>query len=244
MRIKLKIEYDGTDYCGWQIQPNGVSVQEVITAAIKKITGEDAKLTGSGRTDAGVHAAGQVAHFDTGSSVPPEKFAYALNAVLPEDIKIISAEQASDDFNARFSAKRKTYEYHMYVSEFSHPLKSRYAVWINYPLDIEKMNSAAKLFEGEHDFKCFLAANSSVKNTVRTIYNTNVEKLGDEIIFSVTGNGFLYNMVRIMAGTLVAVGSGKLTERDVLKILESGERQSAGKTMPAKGLLLKSVEYR
>lgn len=244
MRIKLKIEYDGTGYCGWQIQPNGVSVQEVITAAIKKITGEDVKLIGSGRTDAGVHAAGQVAHFDTWSSVPPEKFAYALNAVLPEDIKIISAEQTDDDFNARFSAKRKTYEYHMYVSEFSHPLKSRYAVWINYRLDIEKMNSAAKLFEGEHDFKCFLAANSSVKDTVRTIYNAKVEKLGDEIVFSVTGNGFLYNMVRIMAGTLVAVGSGKLTENDIKQILANGERQSAGKTMPAQGLLLKSVEYR
>ena len=244
MRIKLKIEYDGTGYCGWQVQPNGVSVQEVITAAIKKITGEDAKLIGSGRTDAGVHAAGQVAHFDTMSSVPPEKFAHALNAVLPEDIKIISAEQTDDDFNARFSAKRKTYEYRMYVSEFSHPLKSRYAVWINYPLDVVKMNSAAKLFEGEHDFKCFLAANSSVKDTIRTVYNANVEKLGDEIVFSVTGNGFLYNMVRIMAGTLLAVGSGKLTESDVKQILESGERQLAGKTMPAKGLLLKSVEYR
>ncbi len=243
MRIKLKIEYDGTDYCGWQIQPNGVSVQEVITAAIKKITGEDVKLIGSGRTDAGAHAAGQVAHFDTESSIPPEKFAHALNAVLPEDIKIISAEQADDDFNARFSAKRKTYEYHMYMSEFSHPRKSRYAVWINYPLDTEKMNSAAKLFEGEHDFRCFLAANSSVKDTIRTIYNAKVEKLGDEIIFSVTGNGFLYNMVRIMAGTLVAVGSGKLAERDILKILANGERQFAGKTMPAKGLLLKSVEY-
>ena len=243
MRIKLKIEYDGTDYCGWQIQPNGVSVQEVITAAIKKITGEDVKLIGSGRTDSGVHAAGQVAHFDTESGIPPEKFAHALNAVLPEDIKIISAELADDDFNARFSAKKKTYEYHMYVSEFSHPLKSRYAVWINYPLDIEKMNSAAKLFEGEHDFKCFLAANSSVKDTVRTIYKSEVKNCADEIVFSVTGNGFLYNMVRIMAGTLVAVGSGKLKESDVLKILESGERKFAGKTMPAKGLILKSVEY-
>lgn len=243
MRIKLTIEYDGTSFCGWQIQLNGVSVQGTITEAIKKITGEDVKLIGSGRTDSGVHAEGQIAHFDTNSSVPPEKFASALNAVLPDDVKIRKSEKAADDFNARFSAKRKTYEYRMYVSEYSKPLKCRYAVWVNYPLDVKKMNDAAQAFVGTHDFRCFLAANSSVESTVRTIYRAEVGKRGDEIVFSVTGNGFLYNMVRIMAGTLVAVGGGKITAEDVEKIINGKDRNAAGKTMPACGLTLKSAEY-
>ena len=243
MRIKLTIEYDGTSFCGWQIQPNGVSVQGTITEAIKKITGEDVKLIGSGRTDSGVHAEGQIAHFDTESSVPPEKFASALNAVLPEDVKIVKSEKVSDDFNARFSAKKKTYEYRMYVSDYSKPLKCRYAVWVNYPLDVKKMNEAAQAFVGTHDFRCFLAANSSVESTVRTIYRAEVFGRGDEIVFSVTGNGFLYNMVRIMAGTLVAVGGGKLRSETVAEIISGKDRNAAGKTMPACGLTLKSVEY-
>ncbi len=243
MRIKLTIEYDGTSFCGWQIQPNGISVQGTITEAIKKITGEDVKLIGSGRTDSGVHAEGQIAHFDTDSSVPPEKFASALNAVLPEDVKIVKSEKVSDDFNARFSAKKKTYEYRMYVSEYSKPLKCRYAVWVNYPLDVKKMNEAAQAFVGTHDFRCFLAANSSVESTVRTIYRAEVFNRGDEIVFSVTGNGFLYNMVRIMAGTLVAAGGGKICAGDVEKIISGKDRNAAGKTMPACGLTLKSVEY-
>lgn len=243
MRIKLTIEYDGTSFCGWQIQPNGVSVQGTITEAIKKITGEDVKLIGSGRTDSGVHAEGQIAHFDTESSVPPEKFASALNAVLPEDVKIGKSEKVSDDFNARFSAKKKTYEYRMYVSDYSKPLRRRYAVWVNYPLDVKKMNEAAQAFVGTHDFRCFLAANSSVESTVRTIYRAEVFGRGDEIVFSVTGNGFLYNMVRIMAGTLVAVGGGKLQPKTVAEIISGKDRNAAGKTMPACGLTLKSVEY-
>ncbi len=243
MRIKLTIEYDGTDYCGWQIQPNGKSIQQTVTDAIKTITGEAVKLIGSGRTDAGVHAAGQVAHFDASSKIPAEKFANALNAVLPDDIKIIKSELADDNFNARFSAKRKTYEYRIYVSDFPRPLKMRYAARVFTKLNVADMNSAAKFFVGEHDFKCFLASNSSVESTVRTIYRAEVSERDDEIVFSVTGNGFLYNMVRIMAGTLVAVGEGKIAVSDVEIILGKGERSLAGKTMPACGLLLKSVEY-
>ena len=235
MRVKLTIEYDGTDYCGWQIQPNGTSVQQVITDAIEKVTGETVKLIGSGRTDAGVHALGQVAHFDTNSAVPAEKLSNALNAVLPADVKIVRS--------ARFSAKKKTYEYHIYVSPFPRPLKSRYAAQICYPVNVEAMNSVAARFAGEHDFRCFLAANSSVETTVRTIYRAEVTARGDEIVFSVTGNGFLYNMVRIMAGTLVAAGEGKINAMDIDEILEKGERSLAGKTMPAQGLTLKSVEY-
>ena len=243
MRIKLTIEYDGTNYCGWQIQPNGVSVQEVVEGAVKKITGEDVNVVASGRTDAGVHAEGQVAHFDTSSAVPPERFAYALNAVLPDDVKITRSEKTDDDFNARFSAKKKTYEYRMYVSGFSRPLKDRYAVWINFPLNEDAMNAAAKYFIGEHDFRCFLAANSSVETTIRTVYRAEVRTEGDEIVFSVTGNGFLYNMVRIMAGTLVAVGGGKMRAEEIPNVLSGKDRSRAGKTMPAKGLVLKSVEY-
>ena len=243
MRIKLTIEYDGTNYCGWQIQPNGTSVQQVITDAIEKVTGETVKLIGSGRTDAGVHALGQVAHFDANSAVPADKFSNALNAVLPADVKIVKSERADDNFNARFSAKKKTYEYHMYVSPFPRPLQSRYAAQIGYPVNIEAMNSAAARFVGKHDFRCFLAANSSVETTVRTIHRAEVAAHGDEIVFSVTGNGFLYNMVRIMAGTLVAAGEGKITAADVDEMLEKGERDLAGKTMPPQGLVLKSVEY-
>ena len=237
MRVKLTIEYDGTDYCGWQIQPNGTSVQQVITDAVKKVTGETVKLIGSGRTDAGVHA------LDTNSAVPADKFSNALNAVLPADVKIVRSERADDSFNARFSAKKKTYEYHIYVSPFPRPLKSRYAAQICYPVNVEAMNSVAARFVGEHDFRCFLASNSSVETTVRTIYRAEVTARGDEIVFSVTGNGFLYNMVRIMAGTLVAAGEGKISAADVDKMIEKGERSLAGKTMPAQGLTLKSVEY-
>lgn len=243
MRIKLTLEYDGTPFCGWQTQPNGNSVQQEVTSAIKKVTGEDVNLVGSGRTDAGVHALAQVAHFDTDSTIPPERFAPVLNAILPDEIKVLKSELVSDDFNARYSAKRKTYEYRMYCSKTSHPLKSRYSVQIGYPLNVEQMRVAASFFVGEHDFKCFLASNSSVKSTVRTVYAADVEICGDEIVFTTTGNGFLYNMVRIMVGTIVKVGEGKMSAEDVKRVVESGDRNAAGKTMPAKGLVLKSVEY-
>lgn len=243
MRIKIKIEYDGTNFCGWQIQPNGRSVQEELELATEKITGVRLKVTGSGRTDSGVHAEGQIAHFDTEATIPPERFAAALNAVLPGDVKVLESGEAADDFNARFSAKRKTYRYKMYSSRFSHPLKDRYSVWMDHDLDCEKMNEAAARFVGEHDFRCFLAADSDVESTVRTIYSATVERRGEDISFTVEGNGFLYNMVRIMAGTLLAVGEGKITIEDVDKILDGKDRKFAGKTMPARGLTLLNVFY-
>ena len=244
MRIVLKIEYDGTDYCGWQVQLSGVTVQGVIEEAIKKLTGEKVSVIGSGRTDSGVHAAGQIAHFDiTSEKIPPEKYACALNAFLPRDIKITESGEAEDGFHARFSAKRKTYRYSIYVSEYIRPLKDRYAVNVPFALNENKMNEACRYLAGKHDFRCFLASDSSVKDTIREIYFAKVEKNGEDYSFTVCGNGFLYNMVRIIAGTLVKIGSGEENPESMKKIIDGGDRSSAGKTMPARGLTLLSVEY-
>ncbi|PWM73128.1 MAG: tRNA pseudouridine(38-40) synthase TruA [Bacillota bacterium] len=242
MIVKLLVEYDGTGYCGWQVQPNGDTVQAEIEGALLALTGEKISLTGSGRTDSGVHAKGQVASFSVSAeNIPPEKYAPALNALLPPDIRILKSERAAEDFNARFSAKRKTYRYTFYVSDVVRPLYERYAARSG-PLDVARMRAAAGLFAGERDFKSFCAANSSVKDTVRTIYRCEVEQEGDFVTLTVCGNGFLYNMVRIMAGTLAEVGEGRLSEEDVEKIL-AGKKRGKGRTAPAKGLCLMSVEY-
>ena len=243
MRIILKIEYDGTDFCGWQRQPNGVSVQEEIENALFALTGEKTSVVGSGRTDAGVHAAGQVAHFDTQSNIPPEKFSDALNGILPPPIKILVSKRAPEGFHARYSAKKKTYVYKMYESKYIRPLKSRYAAKVGYKLDVAAMNAAAAYFVGEHDFSCFLASDSEIKDTVRTVYSAEVFREGEYVIFKVTGNGFLYNMVRIMAGTLVKVGAGKISPEKTAEIIAGGDRNAAGMTMPPEGLALLSVEY-
>ena len=243
MRVFIKIEYDGTDYCGWQIQPNAVTVQEEIEKAIFTLTGEKCSVTGSGRTDSGVHALGQIAHFDTNCSIPAERFAPALNQFLPDGIKVVESYEVSADLHARFSAKRKTYQYKIYISKHPRPLFERYFARVDYELDADKMNEASKRFIGEHDFACFLASGSEVKDTVREIYSARVERVGNEITFTVCGNGFLYNMVRIMVGTLVKVGSRKLKVEDIDNILASKSRENAGFTMPPQGLTLVSVEY-
>lgn len=243
MNVYLKIRYDGTDFVGWQVQPNGRSVQSEVERAIKAVTGEDVRVTASGRTDSGVHAAGQVANFITYAKIPPEKFAAALNAILPADVKIIKSGVVSEDFNARFSAKRKTYVYNVYRSETENPLKERYATRVYEKLDLDRMRAAADILEGTHDFRCFLSSGSSVKSTIRTVYSIKIIKRGADFKFSVTGNGFLYNMVRIMVGTLVAVGAGKLSLDDVRNGLNGGFRDKMGKTMPAKGLMLLKVDY-
>lgn len=243
MVVKLIVSYDGTNYCGWQVQPNGITVQEELEKALFCLTGEKISVTGSGRTDAGVHAQGQVASFKTEKdNIPPENYCQALNTVLPADIKVLSSNREEDNFNARFSAKKKTYVYSMYQSKVVLPLKDRYSVRVN-GLDTEKMKEASALFVGEKDFKCFCAANSSVKDTVRKVYSLDVETCNNDIKIKITGNGFLYNMVRIIAGTLVAVGEGKLSKTDVEKILQGKDRSLAGKTLPAKGLTLECVEY-
>jgi len=243
MRIKLCLSYDGTDFCGWQRQRNGVSVQQTVEDAVYNLTGEKVTVTASGRTDAGVHAKGQVAHFDTNANIPPEKFYKALNTFLPASVKALSSEKASDNFNARKNAKRKTYEYSLYLSDTEEPLKERYGTRVYGNTDIEKMRSAARLIEGEHDFKAFSATGGSVKTTVRTIFGITVEKLGEDIKITVCGSGFLYNMVRIIAGALVKAGKGEISESDILKALETGNRELLGETLPAKGLCLLKVEY-
>ena len=245
MKIKLTVSYDGTDFCGWQRQKKGVSVQETVEDALFSITGEKIKIVGSGRTDAGVHAEGQVASFKTEKTIPPEKYAKALNTVLPPSVKVIKSERAAEDFDACRSAKRKTYRFNMYVSDTVLPLKDRYATRvINYPtIDFEKIKKAAKLFIGEHDFKAFSASGNSSLTTVRTIYGFKTEKKNDEIVFTVTGNGFLYNMVRIMAGVLIAVGKSEFTEEDLKNMLVSGVRPMSVKTLSPKGLCLIKVEY-
>ena len=243
MRIILGIQYDGKNFCGWQIQPNERTVQQTVEEAILKLTSEKVSLTGSGRTDSGVHALCQVAHFDIEKGLPPEKYAPALNGLLPGDVQILFSMLAPEGFHARFGAKKKTYRYTFYVSDVKLPLKEAYAQRILFA-DVKKMQEGAKYLVGEHDFKCFLASNSSVKDTVRTIYSCKVTAKGNEIYLEVCGNGFLYNMVRTIAGTLLYVGEGKFKPEYVKEIIESENRLNAGKTMPAKGLMLKNVCYK
>ncbi len=257
MRYRAVISYYGANYVGWQRQLNGLSVQEVLEKALEKTFGAPTSATASGRTDAGVHALGQVVHFDADTSIPTDKIPFAVNTHLPDDVSMLSCEIAPENFNARFSAKRKTYCYKIYVSKHRLPVLELEHEHITYPLDLDKIEQAAKIIEGTHDFKCFEASGSVVKNTVRTVYSVDVAtrhfdnatvradgKFFDgELSISVTGNGFLYNMVRIIAGTLVYVGIGKLTPQDVSRILETGDRKAAGKTLGAKGLTLMSVQY-
>ncbi len=243
MVVSLKIEYDGTNYCGWQVQPGLPTVQGELEKALERIIGKHVSIVGSGRTDSGVHAKGQVASFETDFGMDPERYSFALNTFLPEDIRVVGSKMEKDGFSARFSAKRKTYRYFMYVDRMSHPLEDRYSLQIINELDVESMRKAAEYFLGEHDFACFLSSNSEVSSTVRTIFESRIDVEGNKICYTVTGNGFLYNMVRIMVGTLLDVGEGKKTPDDMKKILEGKDRSLAGHTVKAKGLVLLSVEY-
>ena len=248
MRYVLKIAYDGTVYAGWQRQKNALSVQECLENAMQTALGVSVHITGSGRTDAGVHAAGQVCHFDLENvSVPPEKMPDCLNRFLPADIRAVEGWCAGEGFDSNRSAKRKTYCYSLYVSEREMPLKERFAVRIDNAPTLEELQAAARLLEGEHDYKAFCASGSAVKTTVRTVYEVRVEErqsLGSrDIKLYVTGNGFLYNMVRTMAGELLDLAAGKRTAESLQKAYETGERTLLGKTMPAKGLTLMQVEY-
>ena len=243
MTIKLTITYDGTNISGWQRQNNAVSVQGVLEEALFTLTKEKITVIGSGRTDAGVHAVGQVASFRTKSTIPSEKFAVALNTLLPQDVKVLKSEQADDDFNANRKAKRKTYRYSIYNSDIEEPLKERYKARVFGKLDYDKMVEASKLFIGEHDFLGFCASGYSAKTTVRTIFDCRIEKNGEDIDFYITGNGFLYNMVRIIVGTLVLIGSGKIDKNEIERTFTEHKRHKDIKTMPAHGLCLMSVDY-
>ena len=242
--IKLVIEYDGKDFNGWQKQPTKLNIQGEIEKAIKQITGEDVDLTASGRTDAGVHALGQVANFKTNSNIPIEKIPIALNSNLKKSIVIQSAEEVEERFHSRLNCKRKTYRYIINNSKYGTAIYRNLETHIPMKLDIQKMQQAVKYFEGEHDFKAFKASGTSSKSSVRTIYKAEVRDAGNERIYiELTGNGFLYNMVRIIAGTLVEVGMGKIEPQEIKTIIESQKRENAGKTLPPQGLYLVNVEY-
>lgn len=248
MRYVLKIAYDGTEYAGWQRQKNALSVQETLENAVKTALGEDIRITASGRTDAGVHAAGQVCHFDSESiTVPPEKMPDCLNRFLPNSVRVLDGWQGEDGFDSNRSAKRKTYCYSLYVAPREMPLKDRFAVRIESAPTQTELQSYARLFEGEHDFKAFCASGSSVKTTVRTVYEVRVEETESfgsrDIKIYVTGNGFLYNMVRTMVGELLDLSTGRRTKESLLLAYETGDRGLLGKTMPAKGLTMMQVEY-
>ncbi len=243
MNIKLELQYDGTAYHGWQVQKNAVTVQETVKNAIKKITGEDVTVTGCGRTDTGVHAEHYICNFHTESSVPADKFPYALNTHLPDDIVCFNAEVVSDDFNANSSATGKRYVYKILNREFPDAVMGRYSWHYKYPLDVAKMRQASKAFIGEHDFIGFASSGFTVKTTVREIYSLDVTKIGDVITIDICGNGFLYNMVRIIAGTLAFAGGGKINPSDMAEIIESKDRNRAGITAPPQGLCLKEVYY-
>lgn len=243
MNIKLNIQYDGTNYHGWQIQPHQVSVQSTLLRAVAEVTAQRANIIGCGRTDAKVHAIDYVCNFDIDTAVPVEKFPHALNAHLPNDIICRSAEIVPDDFRANQSAKKKTYLYRILNTRYPDAFLRNYTWHYKYPLDLYKMQEAAKAFLGEHDFIGFASAGFSVKTTVRTIYSLDVRKNGDIFEIEVCGNGFLYNMVRIIVGTLVHMGNDKIDYRDCADIIASCDRTRAGITAPPQGLFLKEVFY-
>ncbi len=243
MRIALTLMYDGTDYHGFQRQKNGITIQEALENAVYKMTGEKVCVLGCGRTDAGVHAKRYTAVFDTNSAVPLDKMPIALNTHLKDDIRIISAKAVDDDFHPVFSAKRKTYSYRILNAEINNAFERRYAWFYPQKLDVELMKKAAENFLGEHDFSAFMASGSNVSTTVRTIYSLNVTKENDIIKIEITANGFLYNMVRIITGTLVYAGIGKIKPEEIKDILKSGNRTLAGITAPPQGLFLERATY-
>lgn len=243
-RIKLTVAYDGTEYCGWQIQPNGITIEEILNREISSLTGEEIRVIGASRTDSGVHALGNVAVFDTKCSIPPERMAYALNRRMPDDIVIMKSEEVPQDWHPRYQdVITKTYEYHIYNADVPNPMKRRTTAFVSFPLDIEKMREGAAYVVGEHDFASFCNVRTNTNDTVRTVYEITVEKREDEIVIRIKGNGFLYNMVRIIAGVLIRVGRGFYEPEKVREILEEKKRTEAGVTAPPQGLVLIGIDY-
>ena len=242
-RFKLVVAYDGTHYCGWQSQPNGVTVEGVLNQKLSELLKEDIQVIGASRTDSGVHALGNVAVFDSETTIPGEKLSYALNQRLPKDIVVQHSCQVADDFHPRHCDSRKTYEYQIYNAQFENPLYSRYSHFVFIPLRIEAMQKAAEIIKGEHDFKSFCSSRGQQLTTVRTVYDLDVTKEGSLVKLRVSGNGFLYNMVRIIVGTLIKVGLGVYPPEYVQEILDAKDRTKAGPKVPAKGLKLIGIEY-
>ena len=241
-RIMLKVAYDGTAYHGWQLEPTGVSIEEKLNEALSALTGEAITVSGASRTDAGVHAKGNLCVFDTETPIPPEKIALAVNAYLPENIVVTESCEVPEDFHPRRCDSLKTYCYTILNTPLPDPLRRRYAAWIRRPLDEEKMRQAAAYLVGEHDFKSFCSAGSQALTTVRRITALDVAREGDLIRVTVTGTGFLYNMVRILSGTLMQAGLGAMPPEQMRQILEAKDRQAAGPTAPPEGLCLEKIE--
>ena len=243
MRVKLVVAYEGTNYCGWQIQPNGITIEQVLNETLSSLLGEEITVTGASRTDAGVHSLGNVAVFETHTKMPAEKISFALNQRLPEDIVVQESCQVPEDFHPRFSKSRKTYEYRILNCRFRQPLERRTSYFYHYPLNVSAMQKAAAYLVGEHDFTSFASVHAQTNTYVHTIYALDVVREGDMIRIRVQGNGFLYNMVRIIAGTLIQVGAGIKKPEDMASILAGKDRELAGPTAPAHGLTMIGLEY-
>ena len=242
-RVRMIISYDGTNYCGWQVQINGITVEEVINRELTNLLGEEIAVIGASRTDSGVHAIGNVAVFDTETKIPAEKISFALNQRLPDDIRIQKSEEVPMDFHPRYCDSTKIYEYKILNRRFPNPMKRLYTHFVYMPLDVDKMKKAAEYIVGEHDFASFCSARSQVKTTVRTVYSLDVSKQDDVITIRISGNGFLYNMVRIIVGTLMKVGLNVYQPEHVAEIIEAKDRYAAGPKAPARGLTLIGIEY-
>ena len=241
--LVLTLCFEGAPFCGWQVQPNGSTVQAALLHAIQRVTGEAVRLTGCSRTDAGVHARQYVCNFQSGSQIPCEKMPAALNFYLPEQIAVLGCAEAAPGFHARFDCKAKTYRYHIHNARVRDPFLLRRALLEPLPLDEALLAREASDFAGTHDFSSFCAAGGSAKTTIRTISRFEVQREGEEVFFFVRGDGFLYNMVRIMAGTLLEIAKGRLPQGCVPGILAARDREQAGATAPAQGLMLWEVEY-
>ena len=244
-RIKLVVAYDGTDYCGWQVQPSGITIEEVLNRALSSLLGEEIKVIGASRTDSGVHSLGNVAVFDTATRIPPDKICYAVNQRLPEDIVVQSSCEVPQDFHPRRCYSEKTYEYRILNRKIPLPTLRRGAYFYYRPLDIENMQRAAAYLVGRHDFKSFCSVKTSVEDTVREILSCTVTKSREDMVtIRIIGTGFLYNMVRIIAGTLIAVGIGERQPEDIPHILAACDRSAAGPTAPAHGLTMIGIRYK
>lgn len=243
VRVKLVVAYDGTNYCGWQIQNNGITIEEVLNRELSSLLGEEIRVIGASRTDSGVHALGNVAVFDTESRIPPDKISFALNQRLPEDIRIVDSCQVADDFHPRYCNTIKTYEYKIWNDRFPNPLVRRYSKFTYFNIDIDKMEEGAKYLIGEHDFKSFCSTKTQVESTVRTVTDITFSKADNMITMRISGTGFLYNMVRIIMGTLLQCGMGMIEPACVGDILVAADRSKAGPTEEAKGLTLVKIEY-
>jgi pseudouridylate synthase I len=242
-RIMMVIAYDGTNYCGWQIQPNGVTIEAMINKALSELLDEPIRVIGVSRTDSGVHALGNVAVFDTRAKIQAEKVAFALNTKLPRDIRIQDSHEVALDFHPRFTKSYKIYEYKIWNHTFSEPTKRLYSLFHSIPLDVELMDRAAQYLIGEHDFKSFCSAKTDVTDTVRKIYNIDITKEDKMITIQIRGNGFLYNMIRIIAGTLMEVGAKAYEPEYIKEILAAKDRNMAGPTAKPEGLTLVKIGY-